>query len=594
MPFDGLTIRALCKELNSQLLNARIDKIHQPEKDELVLLIRQAKTGNTRLVLSANARWARMHISSEKKANPSQAPAFCMLLRKHLDGGKIKEIKQLGMERIVYIRIEALDDFRDWKEKVLICEFMGRHSNIVLINPETQVIVDAIKKFGNDINSYREILPGKEYISPPSQGKLNPETASFEDFVARIWHNDEDITLSTALFKVFTGISPFSAKEICLAVNLDPDIVVSECGEYELSKIYTCTKDLIESIDEGRFDPFVQFNKKLPLDFAPYQMLSLSASSSSRSQPSMNAACDSYFASKLQLIRLDSMKTNLSRKVREKLDKAYRKRDLQSSDLTKAEENEKYRLWGELLTAYAHQYKKGDKEAVLDDFYSDGKITLSLDPRYTPIENAQLYFKIYNKSRGARKHLQTRMAENEQEIDYLESVLLTIQQAESPAEINEIVEELEKGAYLKSHGAKDRKKPERSQPRRFISSDGLEIMVGRNNRQNDWLSLKESERHDLWLHTKDIPGSHVIIRLPRTYKSIFDIPDKSLEEAASLAAYYSKGRESDKVQVDYTFRTNVKKPSAARPGMVIYDNYWTIMVNPRDKLVEDLLNQQEL
>ncbi len=593
MPFDGLTIRALTLELDKELNNARIDKIHQPEKDELALAIRQQKSGNLKLLISANARWSRMHLSTEKKPNPTQPSSFCMLLRKYLEGGKIKEIKQLGMERIVHIRIEALDDFKEWNDKLLICEFMGRHSNIILINPENGLILDAIKKFSSDVNSSRDILPGKEYVSPPGQGKLEPGADEWNDFTQAMWQQDEEIGLAKALFNVYTGISPFSARQICLSSGLDPDLAVGQSGELELSKIYYAVRELLHNIDQGNFSPVLQYDKnQLPLEFSPFAPVDES-NLVYQDYPSMNEACDHFFTDKMGRMRLDSLKTSLSRKIKEHLDKFYKKKFLQEGDLTKAYENDVYKNWGELLTAYAHLYKKGDPVAILEDFNSGEEITLTLDPRYTPIQNAQKYFKVYNKSRGARKHLQVLMAQNQQEIDYLESVLVAVQQAEDAAGIAEIIEELEKEAYLKANSKKGKKQEERSQPRRFISSDGLPITVGRNNRQNDWLTLKESDRNDLWLHTKEIPGTHVIISLPGTVKSIHDVPDRSLEEAATLAAYYSKASQSEKVPVDYTFRSNVKKPGGAKPGMVIYENYWTIMVNPCSPLVGQLLDNQQ-
>jgi predicted ribosome quality control (RQC) complex YloA/Tae2 family protein len=594
MPFDGFTIKALCRELNQELDNARIDKIYQPERDELNITIRQMKTGNLRLLISANARWSRIHLSTDKKVNPSQPSSFCMLLRKYLEGGKIKSIKQLGMERIVHIRIEALDDFKEWNDKLLICEFMGRHSNIILVNPENGLILDAIKKYGSDVSSVREVLPGKKYVSPPSQNKLDPGDAHWDAFAAAMWKQEEELALSTALFNVYTGISPYSARQICLSCDLDPAIPVGQSGEFELNKLFYFTRKLLENIEQGLINPMVHYDpKKRPLEFSPFAAADDAALAFSQVYPTMNDACNAFFSQKMSMLRLESMKVNLSRNIKERLDKFYKKRFLQEGDLLNALENEKYKTWGELLTSYSHLYVKGDPEAVLDDFYSDEKITLTLDPRYTPIQNAQKYFKVYNKSRGAQKHLEVLMAQNQQEIDYLESVTVAVQQAEIPAQIEEIVEELEKEGYLKVSSKKGKKREERSKPRRFTSSDGLLISIGRNNRQNDWLTLREADRNDLWLHTKEIPGTHVIISLPGTIKSIHDVPDRSLEEAATLAAYFSKASQSDKVEVDYTFRYNVKKPNAAKPGMVIYDNYWTILVNPCSDLLNRLLETQD-
>lgn len=582
MPFDGLTIRSICKELNRELVNARIDKIHQPEKDEINFSIRTPQSGIKRLVLSANPRWARMHISEYKKANPVKPPSFCMLLRKYLEGGKIKAIKQIDFERIVHIYIEALDDFRDWKTRILICEFMGRHSNIILVNPDNNIILDAIKKYGTDLSSYREVLPGKNYVSPPDQGKLNPISCTYEEYVKLMWKQGNQASVSSALFNVFDGISPFTASQLCLSCNINPDLPVEQCGEYELSLIYYQLLHLIKQIDNEQAKVRIIYKKQQPWDYV-IDSDNLTLNDYDVIYSSVNYGVDSYYQQRLETIRLDSGKANLIRTIKSYLDRAYRKRFFQEGDLAKAHENEKYKVWGELLTAYAHQLNKGDRKAVLQDFYTGEAITIELDPRYTPIQNAQKYFKIYNKSRSTLKHLKELMSKNQQEIDYLESVLVAVKQAENINELEEIMEELAKEEYIK-HQTKQKLHPQRSKPRRYLSSDGLEILVGRNNRQNDNLTLKQARGRDLWLHAKDIPGTHVIVKLPPSCTDINQVPDRTLEEAANLAAYYSKAQESSKVPVDYTFRSNVRKPNGAKPGMVIYDNFWTIMANPADAM----------
>lgn len=585
MPFDGMAIKVMAEELNSLLVEARIDKIHQPEKDELLLTTRHPRIGTHRLLISANARWSRMHLTEARKANPSVPPSFCMLLRKYLEGGKIKGFRQVDFERIIHIEIEALDEFREWKSKILVCEFMGRHSNIILINPETRVILDAIKRYGSDLSSYREVMPGKLYVDPPSQDKLNPLELDYDSLVQKIW-TDAGKSLASALFDACTGVSPFLAKQICSLSGLNPELPVEECGEYEFATVYNRLNNLLSQVSSGE-SASVIYRENRPIDFCPYRPLADNINTYS----SFNQACDTFYTTKLDYLRLESLKSNLSRNIKTLLDKVYKKQFFQSSDFHRAEENEKYRVWGELITAYSHQYAKGDTIAVVDDFYTGEQVSIELDPRYTPMQNAQKYFKIYNKSRKAIKHLESLMARNQEEIDYLESVLVAIQQAESPGELDEIVEELEIEKYLKGQ-AKKRARGGKSTPRKFISSDGLEIMVGRNNRQNDLLSLKMAERSDLWLHTKNTPGTHVIVRLPRQIKSISDMPDATLEEAALLAAYFSKAVQSEKAEVDYTFRSNVKKPGGARPGMVIYDNYWTIVVNPREERIKQLLESE--
>lgn len=586
MPFDGLTIKAITKELQKDLIGGRIDKIYQPEKDEISIMVRQPKVANMKLLVSANARWARIHTSSLKSINPPTPPTFCMVLRKYLEGGKITNIEQIDFERIVHIHIEALDDFREWKPKILVCEFMGKHSNIILINPENNMIIDAIKKYGSETSSYREVLPGYEYITPPSQNKLNIINTDFETFTEYMWQQG-NLTLASAIFQVLSGISPFSAEHICRLTGINPETSVEECGEFELITVFNYIKNLIEDIDKGNVSGQIMYKKNVPVDYAPFPLAHIS-DVKLKTFNNINDTCDVFYSAKLSLAKLDSQKINLSRHIKDYLDKAYRKQYHLESDQSKAVNNDILRVQGEIITANAYKLKKGDTEVDLENFYTGETIKISLDPRYTPIQNAQRFFKIYNKSRTALIHLEQLLAKNQQEIDYLESVLVAVKDAHTLDEIEEIIEELEKEGYKKTKSAR-KKELTRSMPRKFISSDNLEILVGKNNRQNDILTLKEASKNDLWLHTKDIPGTHVIVKLPEKISSIHEFPDKTLEEAAGLAAYYSKGQNSDKVPVDYTFRINVRKPSGAKPGMVIYENYWTIMANPQSKRILELV-----
>lgn len=591
MPFDGISIRALCQELDNHLLDARIDKIFQPEKDEIVLSIR-TKTGSCRLMISANPRWARCYLSSVKKENPSNPPAFCMLLRKYLEGGKIKAIHQCDFERIMYIDIEAMDDFREWKLKRLICEFTGRHSNIVLINLETNAIIDAIKRFNSEQNSYREVMPGRIYVEPPDQAKLNPLSYLFEAMVERIWNQPPQTELSQAVFNAFSGISPFSARQLCYKSALDPALPVEQCGEFEFGLIAQQLGQMFGPETTVTNTAYVAFQNGQAFEFAPYELVELGPRVEIETTEGINEACDRFYESKMGRLKLDSIKGNLSRNIKGFLDKAYKKQYHLQGDQERACENKKFKDWGELITAYAHELHKGSLQAEFNDFATGEPIMIDLDPRYTPIQNAQRYFKIYNKSRSALRHLESLQAQNDLEISYLESVLLSINQAENAGEIDEIVEELESEGYLKVRGKRKKAKLHRSEPRRFLSSDGLEILVGRNNRQNDLLSIKQAVSGDLWLHTKEVAGTHVIVKLPRSANNIDMVPDKTLEEAAILAAYFSKAEQSSKVEVDYTFRSNLRKPNGSKPGMVVYENYWTINVDPHDERLAVLLEQQ--
>lgn len=588
MPFDGFTIHAICNELNQDLAGARIDKIHQPEKDEIVLSIRTMSAGTVRLALSANARWARLHLSSDKQPNPTSPPSFCMLLRKYLEGGKIKEVRQVGFERIVHIYIEALDEFRDWKMRVLVLEIMGKHSNIILVNPDNNIIIDAIKRYGSDVSSHREVFPGREYIAPPDQGKVNPLELTMDQFATRMWSFNSS-SLSQALFQLCSGVSPYSAMELCRLAHLDPHIPVEECGEYEFTVLLETLLNQIKVCSNPPCPAYVIYKGTSVSDFTPLKPAYSQPGHSFQTFASANQAAAHFYQAKMEQLRLESMQTNLSRTVKGWMDKAQKKRFSQESDLNKAREKEHLKTWGELLTVYAYELKKGDREARLVDFNTGQEVTIELDPRLTPIGNAQKYYKAYNKSRIAIKHLENYLQQTTEEIEYLDSVLLAINQAENLNQLDEIVEELEKGGYLRERKVKGKVRRPVSAPRHYVSSEGLDILVGRNNRQNDHLTFKLSDRHDLWLHARQIPGAHVIIRLPKTINTIDEVPQNTLEEAALLAAYYSKARQDQKVPVDYTFRSNVRKPAGAKPGMVIYDNYWTLYTTSGTERLEALL-----
>ncbi|NLB52138.1 MAG: fibronectin/fibrinogen-binding protein [Syntrophomonadaceae bacterium] len=578
MPFDGLTIRAVTAELNQALVNARIDKIFQPERNELAISMRQAGTGNQcRLLISADAKWSRIHLEDNKKVNPANPPSFCMLLRKYLEGGKIKNVRQIDFERIIHITIEALDDFREWKEKILICEFMGRHSNIILVNPENDLIIDAIHRYSSEV---REVMPGKPYVKPPEQGKLNPLITTQEEFSSRVWNLGKNSLLGSALFQVFSGVSPAASKEISLAAGLDPLLPVEECGIYELDSLFSFFNKCLKELDAGLSEPTLIYRNGSLSDYFPFNF-----HAKHNEDLSMNQVCSYFYFSKWQALQMDSIRSKYQRLIKDFLDKANKKRFHQEGDLQNAYKNEKYKIWGELLTSYAHTISKGDTQATVHNYYTDSPETIELDARFLPIQNAQRYFHIYNKSRRAILILEKLLEQNAAEIEYLESVSVSLSQAESLTEIAEIADELAKEGYIKRKGQKAGKKIEKehSLPRRYLSSDGFEMLVGRNNRQNDMLTLKLSDRNDLWLHTKNIPGAHVILRLDKNIRSIDQVPEKTLEEAAALAAYFSKARQSDKVPVDYTFRYNVKKPGGAKPGMVIYDNYWTVMADPQSQ-----------
>ncbi|MDR1616831.1 MAG: NFACT family protein [Syntrophomonadaceae bacterium] len=597
MPFDGITIHALCPELENSLINSRVDKIHQPEKDELVFSIHHPQSGNLKLLISANARWARMHLREGKSKNPAAPSGFCMLLRKYLEGGKIKSIKQLGWERIVHITIEALNDFREWRTLTLICEFMGKHSNIILVNPETGIIVDAIKKYSHELSSYREVLPGNAYVYPPEQSKIDVTQTDRDKFCAAIWEN-ENSSLFQALFNSCAGFSPFAAREFCYHALLDPYSPADQCGPSDIYKLLRIIQETVRNIEDGSEPASVLYAGKKPEDVAGYSVNSHSAGGKAVYFSSASEACTVFFTKRMEITRLESIKNNLTRNIKDHLQKAHRKKFLQSSDLAQAEKNMSYRVWGELLTAYAHQIQKGEPRVILSDFYTSEPVEITLAPHLTPMQNAQKFFKIYNKSVKTIKNLEKLSLQTQANIEYLDSVLLALEQAETIPQLEEIIEELEKENFIKVKNRGNIKKKHaeplvsKSSPRRFISAEGWEILVGRNNRQNDLLTLKTAGRHDLWLHVKNQAGTHVIIKNPSSVQDLAHIPNRTLETAAALAAYYSKASQAEKVEVDYTWRKNVHKPAGFRPGLVIYTDYRTIIANPQSIITSGLLETE--
>lgn len=583
MPFDGFFIHALVNELNHELAGSRIERIYQPDKHDLVIVIRRQK-GNCRLAMSANARWSRFHLTREKHDNQPHPRPFCMFLRKYLEGAKIIGIEQPGWERIIKVRLLTLNNFHDWTELLLIGEFMGRHSNIILVDPQTNTILDAIKRYGSDVSSYREVLPGAPYVSPPSQNKMLPHDVTPESLWSKWLPGMEDKRIAEALFASVEGLSPVSSRYICQMAGIDPHLLVEECGELELTKVYMALKSTISRIKDENISPGL-VSGSMPSDFWIFPL-----GKDWENTDSINEAADRYFTRQINREQLMALKANLGRALRTHLDRLYRKLAFQEEDLKEAQRKEYLRIWGELLIAYAHEIPRGSSTVILNDFYTGEPVAIELKPHLSGIENAQKYFREYAKARIARDHLLEFIKSTRQEIEYLETVQLAVEKAETTTETEEIMDELSEEGYLKEN-CKGKNKRGEIAFRQFTSSDGYQILVGKNNRQNDLLTTKKSSPGDLWLHAKDIPGTHVIVRLPETGYDINKIPDRTLTEAALLAAYYSRAREGGKVDVDYTFRRQVKKPKGARPGMVVYDGYWTITVDLRDPSLDRLLAQ---
>ncbi|OIJ17774.1 hypothetical protein BKP45_19620 [Anaerobacillus alkalidiazotrophicus] len=567
MSFDGTIVHAVVKELNNTLLTGKITKIYQPYKTELVFTIR-AKGSTKQLLISANPSFARLHLTNEKLDNPSEPPMFCMLLRKHLEGGIIEEIKQLDLERIITIKIRARNELGDITYKKLMVEIMGRHSNIVLLDEIDDKILDSIKHLSPGINSYRTILPGHTYKLPPEQEKLNPLEIDENTFIKKIDFNAGKI--DTQIVKQFSGLSPQIATEIIYSAGL--------VNRETLTKTFF---EVIDLLKNNKFEPQITVSEKKGY----FSIIPLThIKGTNQTFTSVSEMLTRFYFGKAERDRVHQQANDLERFLKNEYQKNKTKIKKLRLTLKNAEDAAKYRKFGELLTAYLHEIKKGEKHIEVIDFYDEeGKsIMITLDPRKNPSENAQSYFKKYNKAKNSLDIVQEQINKANDELIYLEEILSQVETA-APKDIAEIREELVEGGYLRNRNKKQTKKQKETKPNleEYKSSSGLDILVGKNNKQNEYLTNKLARRDETWLHTKDIPGSHVVIKSNQ-------VDEKTLIEAATIAAYFSKARQSSSVPVDFTLIKHVKKPSGSRPGYVIYDNQTTLYVTPDEELVRNL------
>ena len=563
MAMDGLSLAAAVAEAKV-LIGGRIDKIQQPDKDELILAIRSGGE-NYRLLLCASPEHCRLQLTSVKRENPIEAPAFCMLLRKRLTGGRILSIEQPNLDRSVYISIEARNDLGDAVPLTLCAEIMGKYSNIILIS-EKGVIMDAIKRVGVGMSNVRTILPGLEYIAPPSQEKANPLKAAPGDFYDAI---SGAMRLDKALSGRFFGLAPSVAGK--LANTVTQGRPWEELTEDERQAAAVDIWKFYRNLSDGRFSPAIILDQRGEpegaLPFCPYGF-------EYRKMPSMGEALDSFYAETDLIHRMHRQGAGIRKTIQNNIERCKKKLAMQNDAISSEGDIEKLRLYGELLTANAYALPHGTGEAAVLNYYHEPPepIIIPLDPRLSPNDNAQKYYKKYQKAKAARDMAEEQRKKTLEELAYLEGLLDNLDKCAGDSELRELSEELMNEGYIKRPRGKVQRLPA-SKPMCFISSDGIEIYVGKNNRQNDMLTLKLAGPRDIWMHTKDIPGSHVIIKAE-------DPPKETLYQGALLAAYYSKGRGGENIPVDYTEKRYVKKPSGAKPGMVIYTTNRTAYVTP--------------
>lgn len=584
MALDGFSIASIISELKNTVLGGRIDKIYQPEKDEIVLNIRSNKN-LYKLMLTANASSPRIHFTNIQKDNPINAPLFCMVLRKHLSSGKIIDITQPNFERIVNIHIESINELGDYSEKILILEIMGKHSNIILID-ENGKILESIKHISFDKSSVREVLPSKQYVLPPSNDKENIFNINFQNFKDKIIN--AKMQIQPFIYKSYNGISPLLASEICLRANLDCSLECSCLNTTQIKNLYNVISEILDYVKQNKFSYSIILdeNKKL-IDFTPFDF-KLFKSFEKVEFDSISSLLEYFYKTKDLTYRLNQKSQDLKKLISQNIERCIKKKQIQEKTLKDIENRDKLKLYGELLTANIYAIKKGMKEIILNNFYSENyeEIKIKLDENLTPSENAQKYFKKYNKEKRTFIAMQEQIRQNDEELLYLESVLNSVNTCLDEYDIKEIRAELaEQGFVKRQKSNKDnrQKNQKKAKPMHFISSDGFDIYVGKNNTQNDELTLRFAKSLDMWFHTKDIAGSHVIV-----VANGKEIPDTTLNEAAHLAAFYSKASNSSLVPVDYTPKKFVKKPNGAKPGMVIYETNKTAYVTPNEEIITSL------
>ncbi|MCQ2547895.1 MAG: NFACT family protein [Clostridia bacterium] len=551
MAYDGLTTMAMVAELREKILLGKIEKVYQPEKEELVFMVHTNK-GNLKLFVSVSSNGARLSLIEKAPENPPQASAFCMLMRKHLQAARIIDIGQYESDRVIEITFESLNELGFTTNKKLIVEIMGKHSNASLIDLESGKIIDSIKRVAIDVNRYRQLLPGKLYEYPPAQDKIGFKDVAPEDFA----ESDRD---PKNLMAKISGISPATALE--LATSLDP---------------YNRLQEMMNS----SYTPCVYMDDDRPKEFAPFRLKEYDESLNRIEFNTISQAINYYYEHREATNRTKQKANNLLKSVDNALSKSYLKKQRLLEDINKAENSDKYRLYGELLTANLHLVPAGAKDVVLNNYYDGQEIKIPLDEKLSPSKNAQKYFKKYGKAKTALKEKAVQLEQTEHDIEYLESVYTLIESCRSPEEVETIYFELVETGYLRRRKVQGKEKKLKMKPRSYILSTGYQVLVGKNNIENDHLTMRLADKQDLWFHTKDIPGSHVVMKT--NGKSVEQIDEQSIYEAAAIAAFYSKASGSSKVPVDYVPIRYVKKPNGAKPGMVIFTNNKTVYIDPKD------------
>ncbi|WP_026489792.1 Rqc2 family fibronectin-binding protein [Butyrivibrio sp. XBB1001] len=600
MAFDGITIANLTRDFNDYLVGGRIYKIAQTESDELFITVKLSyenaeKFGikQVKLVLSADASLPLTYLTDETKASPMTAPNFCMLLRKHIQNGRIMSITQPGgLERIIRFEVEHLDEMGDLRHKVLLIEIMGKYSNIIFTD-ENNIIIDSIKHIPASVSSVREVLPGREYFIP-SQDKANPLTTTADEFSSCVL--SKGMPLFKAIYSSYTGLSPIVAQEICYRSGVDADKSAIALDTTESIAVYRAFNDVMELVRNGSFTPAIIYENDAPKEYCsiPLTLYGVSENAEKSQDIDVNSKgtnggynytlfenistlLQNYYAEKNVVTRIRQKSVDLRKIVQTALERNVRKYDLQLKQMKDSEKKDKYRVYGELLTVYGYSAEPGAEKITVNDYNTGKDVTITLDPTLTPSQNAKKYFDKYTKLKRTAEALDEQMRETKEAIDQLESIQTALEIAQKEEDLSQIKLELAQSGYIKQHfsGKNGRREKITSKPFHYLSSDGFDIFVGKNNIQNDELTFKTANGGDWWFHAKKIPGSHVVLITKGK-----EVPDRAFEEAAALAAFYSKGKVQEKVEIDYVQRKEVKKPGGAKPGFVVYYTNYSMAIAP--------------
>ncbi len=576
MAIDAVCLQAVVEELKPQLLGLRVDKVQQPARDQAVLLFR-----GKRLLLNAGAGAPRLQLTELPRDNPAEPPMFCMLLRKHLSGARVAGITQPPLERLVRLEFDASDELGRAGKRTLVLEAMGRRSNLILLDGEDRVI-DSLRRVDADMSAQRQVLPGLFYQPPASAGRLPFLEETEAGFAARFASAPAEKSLDGFLLDQYFGLSPLMARELAFRAAGDVDARLFQLGGP--GPLWRALEDFSSRVRENRFTPLCLLRDGKPLDFACVPVGQYGGAAECVAYPSFSALLDAFYAARERQERARQRGADLLRAASTARDRLRRKLALQEKEYAATQDRDQLRVQGDLITASLYRMERGQSRLECENYYEDNApVSIPLDPLLTPQQNAAKYYKRYAKAKTAEKYLREQMDLAKRDLEYLESVLAEIAQAETEADYLDIRAELREAGFLKKQGKGKKEKSRPAAPWEFRTSSGLRVLVGRNNRQNDKLTLKDADRRDLWFHTQKIHGSHVILRCAGQSPA-----EEDVAQAALLAAWFSQARESGNVPVDFTEVRNVKKPAGGRPGMVVYNTCRTLRVTPEEAAVERL------